>query len=165
MTTERSPGASFGEIEPKMVFMQADSQLVVPDVVHLPNSPLNAMQDLSPPITFNELSRRDANLSRLAGRAAIIEVKRISDGAVVWNGTVDTEILRDTDLVPIEMMVVVDSSGFITERGALSVAVAGGAAPVFGEQQVDLAATTELLRKVALGRRLGAGIYRISLGP
>ena len=163
--TERSPGASFGDIEPKMVFPEGNSQLNVPDVVQVHRKPIDALEDLAPSIVLNELPRHDLELSRFPGRAGMIEVRRVLDGAVIWRQALDQSPPGASALTPIEMMVVVDSAGFVTVRGALGVAAAGEAAPVFGESQVDLMATSELLRVAALGRQLSAGIYRISLGP
>ena len=148
-----------------MVFPEGNGQLEVPDVVQIHDKPIEAMEDLAPSIVLIELPRRDVAISRLPNRAAMVEVKRIADGVVLWRENLDVGPFDATGLVPVEMMVVVDSAGFVTERGALSLAAGGGTAPVFGEQQVDLAATGALLRKVAMGRRLGAGICRISLGP
>ncbi len=165
MTAERSQGAPFADIAAKMVFPDEDNRLSVPDVVQVQGKALDVLEHLAPPISLRELARADKAPLRLPRRTALLEVRRIADGAVVLSESIDAGSADSPALVPIELMVVVNNAGLLTDRGALDVAAGGGTLPLFGQQQVDLDQLNKLLKNSRLGAKLAGGIYRISLGP
>ncbi|WP_221032148.1 hypothetical protein [Actomonas aquatica] len=166
MTAERSPGIAFDVIGSKLVFPESGNQLAVPDVVHLDAEPLQVLENLAPRVVLAELPREAFAVDPLAGRQAILEVRRVLDGKVMWEEIipVQSEGVQD-GIAPLDLLVLVNEAGMVTSRGAVELAASGGGAPLLDQQPVNLSALSKLLRVSQFEGRLAAGIYRISLGP
>ncbi|MCF3650703.1 hypothetical protein [Synoicihabitans lomoniglobus] len=156
MTSEQSPGTSFGSIEPKFVYPTDNNRLEVPDVVKLPTSAIEILDSLDHPIAVAELARQDATVKTLPRRFAALEVQRLRDGKVVLSVEIEEGSSLPGRIVPIELLFMVERAGLVGAPTVIGVAE---------DTVVDLEVVSEVLKSARLGAVLGPGIYRILLGP
>ncbi len=156
MTTERSPGTSFGPIPAKLLFSETDVQLAIPEVVAIPSSALSVVVDDTETLALTELSRADLNSKPLRKRDGRLEVLSVSSGRALWSVDIAESSFRAKLEAPWELLLAVTSSGSIGNPTVVNAGEGNG---------IDLGELSKVLEETHLGARLTPGIYRILLGP
>jgi hypothetical protein len=157
MTTERSSGASFGQIEAKWVFPDDENRLVLPDGVAVPESAITTIDQIEERLSGGELARRDVSARPLEKRTGYLEVIAVETGETVYS-----RVLRsggdegETIEVPVETILAINQSGFWLRPTVAEVAEGGA---------VEFDRVNLLLRETRLETVLEPGFYRILLGP
>ena len=156
MTTERSPGTSFGPIPAKLLFSETDVQLAIPEVVAIPTSALSVVIDGTETLALTELSRADQSAQPLGKRDGRLEVFSVSTGRALWSVDIAESSFSAQLEGPWELLLAVTSSGSIGNPTVVSAGEGRG---------IDLEELSKVLEATHLGARLTPGIYRILLGP
>lgn len=151
-----TPGASFDSIAAKFVFPLAHFHLDVPDVVAVPRTALVALSRIDHRVSLAELPREDQSSGGLGPRNGVVEVRGIGSGTVLRRLEIPPGKGTWSVQEPLELLIIVDQAGLITRPTVVKST---------DEVAVDLEQVTRELHSLRLGGVLGAGIYRILLGP
>ncbi|GAB5560644.1 MAG: hypothetical protein SynsKO_22910 [Synoicihabitans sp.] len=156
LPAERAPGATFTEISAKPVFAEAVNELQLPDGVSVPQTPISALEKVERLGSSLELSTRDGASRALPRRAGYLEVAATDSGKIIYEKVLEITQERMPLQVPIEAVLVINSVG-VWVRPTVVEALEGTAVDF---DQINLLVQGQRLETV-----LGAGIYRILLGP
>lgn len=156
MTTERSSGASFGQIEAKWILPDGENRLILPDGVSVPQTAISTINQVENRLSSGEFSRRDASGRTLTERAGFLEVLAVETGKTVYQRVLESDTIGQAIEVPVEIILAVNSSGFWLRPTVAQVAEEGA---------VEFDRVNFLLREARLETILEPGFYRILLGP
>ena len=156
MTTERSPGASFGSIPSKLLFSDTNIALALPEVVAIPVDGLSVVTRLGTSVELSELGRKDVSGQKLPFRRGVIQVLSMATGSKLWSGEIPVDAMEFNFEAPWEFILAINGAGSLSFPTVVN---AGEGA------LVDLSEIADVLKAKRLGAQLRPGIYRILLGP
>ena len=156
---DQEPGTAFRDFGPSFVFAENDPALSLAVGAEPPRAPLVALAMIDDPSrrTSIALGRRDLVVPRLPARAGRLEVIGVGDGRTRLELELALPVeLEGEDWAPVELITLVDVSGMVGRPMALGSS---------GNERLDAALPALLAQDRRIESSLGAGSYRLVVGP
>lgn len=156
---DQEPGTAFRDFGPSFVFAENDPALSLAVGAEPPLAPVVALAMIDDPSrrTSIALGRRDLVVPRLPTRAGRLEVIAAGDGRTRLELELALPVeLEGEDWAPVELIALVDASGMVGRPMALGSS---------GNERLDAALPALLAQNRRIESSLGAGSYRLVVGP
>lgn len=154
--TMREPGDD-GRYGAQLGFPVSAIKLAFPSRVEVPQKPVDTLKRWGSEAPFLGMGEKDASLTPLPRRAALVEVVTADGGRqVLSQALMDARPPGNRDWQPMEFLIAVEPTGLV-----------GLPAAVPGSASADVVAYFQnyLAKVLRVGERLAPGFYRIKVGP
>lgn len=155
---QRQPEQVFDDFLPKLIYKEAELSLPIGPTQVLPKNPLDLLREASRD-PFVGFDRQDVPIRPLPARLGIVEVRRVGDGYLELQRTLDRPVVLPADRMawqPAEFLVTVTTTGLL---GRPVTTVSSDI------EEVDNFLCDYLAEVLHLGERLPPGMYRVAVGP
>lgn len=156
----REPGAIFQSLAPKYVYAEDSAPVEFPDVVRLPDAPVQSLTYGSAQDPYDVLGRFNRTETPLPPRLAVVEIIEMKTGrllmSVPLNPLEASAQIRTADWRPMELLAAVDTTGLLG-RPLLTQGS--------GVEAIDAFFRQFLATDFHLGERLAPGFYTLRVGP